>query len=91
VHLDVFALFFLAVGERMYSVPRLRALVGVPLDRAEPLVVFRIDDGELALGQRDLPERVPVAQPAIRKNQPEQRLFKPVRDVQNNLDNSLLR
>jgi hypothetical protein len=91
VQLEVLAFFSLAVGERMYGVPGVRALVGVPFDPAQPLVVFRIDQGELALGQRDFPERVAVAQPAIRKQQPEQGLFESGRDVQNNLDNSLLR
>lgn len=66
-------------------------MVGVPFDRAQPLVVFGINEGELALGQRNAAEGVAVAQPAIRKNKPQQRLGKPVRDVQDNLDNSLLR
>ncbi|MEK7996679.1 MAG: hypothetical protein AAB403_22985, partial [Planctomycetota bacterium] len=91
VHLEVLAFFFLAVGERVHGVPGVRALVGVPFDRAQAVVVFRIDDGELALGQRDSPEGVAIAQPAIRKQQPDQGLFKPGRDVQNNLDNPLLR
>jgi len=75
----------------VHGVPRVRALVGMPFDGAQPLVIFRIDQGELALGQRDSAEGVAVAQPAIRKQQPKQRLFKPVGDVQNNLDNSRLR
>ena len=91
MHLEVPAFFFLAVGQRVHGVPRVRALVGVPFEPAQPVVVLRIDEGELALGQWDSSERVAVAQPAIRKQQPEQRLCKPVRDVQNNLDNSLLR
>jgi len=91
VHLEVPSLFFLAVGQRVHGVPGVRALVRVPFDSAEPFVVFRIDEGELALRQRDPAEGVAIAQPAIRKQQPEQGLFKPVRDVQNNLDNSLLR
>jgi hypothetical protein len=91
VHLEVLAFFFLAVGERMYGVPGVAAPVRVPFDAAQPLVVFGIDQGELALGERDSSERIAVAQPAIRKNKPEQRLCQPVRDVQNNLDNPLLR
>ena len=75
----------------MHGVPGVRALVGVPSDRSQAVVVFGIDDGELALGQRDSPERVTVAQPAIDKQQPDKGLCKPVRDVQNNLDNPLLR
>ncbi len=91
VHLEVPAFFFLAVGQRVHGVPGMRALVGVPFELAQSLVVFRIDQGELALRQRDFSERAAVTQPAIRKQQPEQGLFKPGRDVQNNLDNSLLR
>jgi len=91
VHLEVFAFFFLAVGERMHGVPGVRALVGVPFDRSQPLVVLGIDDGELALRQRDSPEGVAIAQPAIDEQQADQGLGKPIRDVQNNLDNPLLR
>jgi len=64
VHLEVFAFFLLAVGQRVDGVPGVRALVGVPFDPAETVVVFGIDDGGLALGQRDTPEWVAVAHPA---------------------------
>ena len=75
----------------MHGVPGVRALVGVPFDRSQPLVVLGIDDGELALRQRDAPEGVAIAQPAINEQQADQGLGKPIRDVQNNLDNPLLR
>ncbi|MEJ2703507.1 MAG: hypothetical protein P8Z79_13805 [Sedimentisphaerales bacterium] len=65
VHLEVLSLFLLAVGQRVDGVPTVRAPVGVPFDTAEPLVVFGIDDGEFALGQRDSAERVAVAQAAV--------------------------
>jgi len=91
VHLEVFAFCVLAVGERVYGVPSVRALVGVPLDRSQALVVLGIDDGELALRQRDSPEGIAIAQPAIDEQQADQGLGKPVGDVQNNLDNPLLR
>lgn len=91
VHLEVPAFFFLAVGQRVHGVPGVRALVGVPFDPAKPVVVFGIDEGELALGQRDASERVAVAHPAIGQHEPEKGLLQPGRDVQNDLDDSLLR
>jgi len=65
VHLEVLAFFLLAVGQRVDGVPGVRALLGVPFDPVEPVVVLGIDDGELAPGQRDAPESVAVPRPAI--------------------------
>jgi len=77
MHLEVPAFFFLAVGQRVHGVPGVRALLGVPFDPAKPAVVFGIDEGELAPGQRDSPERIAVAHPAIGKHEPEKGLLQP--------------
>lgn len=65
VHLEVLAFFLFAVGQRVDGVPGVSALVGVPFNPAEPVVVLGIDNGELTPGQRDTPERVAVPQSTI--------------------------
>ncbi|OHB80330.1 MAG: hypothetical protein A2Z25_00355 [Planctomycetes bacterium RBG_16_55_9] len=65
VHLEVFAFFLFAVGERVDGVPGVATPVGVPFELSQPGVVFRIDEGELAPGQRDAAEWIAVAHPAV--------------------------
>jgi hypothetical protein len=71
VHREVPAFFFPAIGQRVHGVPRVRALLSVPFDPAKAVEVFGIDDGELALGQRDTPERIAEPRPAIGEFKPE--------------------
>ena len=69
----------------------MRAVVGVPFIRSQAIEIFGIDDGILAPGQRDTPECIAVAYPAVGQHEPEQGFVQPGRNVQNNLNESLLR
>jgi len=59
-----------------------------PLVLAQARVVGGIDDGELALRERDFPEGVPEAQTAPDKHQPYSRLFQPRWDSNTEIDDS---
>lgn len=65
VHLNIFSGCVFAVGQRVNGVPCVRALVGVPFVLHQALVISRIDDGILALRQRDFPIGVAAAQTTI--------------------------
>ena len=65
VHVGVFAGLFFAVGERADGVEGVRAFAGVPFVLHELLVIFGVNDGELAAGEGDFSEGIAEAQAAI--------------------------
>jgi len=62
------------------------ALNRVPFVLAQSLVIFRVDDCVFALCEWDAAEGVAIADAAIQKCKPNERLYKPVRDVKINPD-----
>ena len=64
VHLDMFPLFITDMNPAD-GIIRVFGLVGVPFVFAQPLEIFRVDDGVLSLCQRYPAESVAVARPAV--------------------------
>ena len=60
---------------------------GVPFVSAEAGVIVGVDDGVFALGEGYSAERVAVAEAAIEKQKPDDRLFEDLGDVKDELDN----
>ena len=61
----------------------------VPFVFIYSLVIFGVDDGVFALCEWNAAEGVAVADAPIQKCKPNERLYKPVRNVKINPDNSL--
>lgn len=67
VHLQVLARSVLAVGQRVHGVPGTHTFVGVPFVLAKAMIIFRIDDSEFSLRQRNPAKGVAVPKPPIKK------------------------
>jgi len=67
VHAEV-TLLALFGGKRANRVERRALFGGVPFMSGQPEEIIRIDDGELALGQRYPAERIAVPEPPIQKH-----------------------
>lgn len=59
---------------------------GGPFVPAEPVIVVGVNDGVFALGQRDTPEGIAVANPPIEKYRLSDEPFQPIRNFNNDFD-----
>ncbi|MHC4679336.1 MAG: hypothetical protein ACYTEK_11620 [Planctomycetota bacterium] len=62
-----------------------------PFASGKPEEIIRIDDGELALGQRCPAERIAVAEPPVQKHRLQENPNKPERDSDGELNLALPR
>ena len=64
---------------------------GGPFVLAEPVIIVGVNDCVFALGQRDAPEWIAIANPPIEKNRLSDEPFQPIRNFNNDFDCPLLR
>jgi len=67
VHLQIFARSIFAVRQRMDGIECVDAFVDVPFVLSQPLVIFRVNDGEFALRQRDSAKGIAIVNTPISK------------------------
>ncbi len=71
------------------SVTGSAAGIGLPFIFAKAVVIVGVNDGEFALCERDFSEGVPIPQPPIQKNNQNDGLYHPLRNMNDNVDNPL--
>ena len=81
MHLDMLPLVFTQMNPPG-GIIGVFALIHVPFVFAQSLVIFRVDDGVFSPGEWDAAEGVAVAEAAIQKRKPNERLNEPVRNVE---------
>ncbi len=59
---------------------------GCPFVLAEPVKIVGVNDGVFALGQKNAPEGIAVANPPIEKNRLSDEPFQPIRNFNNDFD-----